>query len=96
MKRLGGVGRGLAAAETTASAGSLVVRAEFAPPVGADVLDKRSRPLGRITKVFGPVREPFASVRTSGPAPASAVGSDVFVGEGKHGVQEGRRGRRSN
>lgn len=89
MKRLGVV-------ENIAYDGSLVVRTEFAPPVGADVLDRRNRPLGRVTKVFGPVREPFASVRTSGPAPASVVGSDVFVGEGEHAVQKGRRGRRSH
>ena len=76
--------------------GSLLVHAEFAPAKGADVMDKRHRPLGRVTRVFGPVKEPFASVRPSVPASPSLVGADVFVGEGKHANEEDRRGRRSH
>ncbi len=76
--------------------GSLLVRSEFAPARGADVLDKRNRPLGRVVRVFGPVKEPFTSVRPSVPAAASLVGADVFIGEGKHAHEEDRRGRRSH
>ncbi len=76
--------------------GSLLVRSEFAPPRGAEVLDRRNRPLGRVARVFGPVKEPFASVHPSAPASLSLIGADVFVGEGKHAYQEDRRGRRSH
>ncbi len=76
--------------------GSLLVRSEFAPARGADVLDRRNRPLGRVVRVFGPVKEPFTSVRPSVPAAASLVGADVFIGEGKHAHEEDRRGRRSH
>ena len=89
MKRLGVV-------ENLAYDGTVLVRSEFAPPRGATVVDKRSRTLGTVVRVFGPVREPFASVRPSSPAPPSLVGTDVFVHEGDHARKEDRRGRRSH
>src|SRR3989454_4264669 len=61
MRRLGVV-------ENIAHDGTVLIRSEFAPSRGADVRDKRSRPLGRVVKVFGPVQEPFAAVRPVGPA----------------------------
>ncbi len=64
MRRLGVV-------ENIAHDGTVLVHAEFAPSRGADVRDKRNRPLGRVVKVFGPVREPFAAVRPIGPASLS-------------------------
>lgn len=89
MRRLGVV-------ENIAHDGTVLVRSEFAPSRGADVRDKRNRPLGRVVKVFGPVREPFAAVRPIGPASLSLIGADVFVDEGNHADQEDRRGRRSH
>lgn len=82
--------------ENIAHDGSLLVRSEFAPPRGVDVSDKRNRPLGRVIRVFGPVKEPFTSVRPAVPASPSLVGADVFVSEGKHAHEEDRRGRRSH
>ncbi len=76
--------------------GSLLVRSEFAPARGADVLDKRNRPLGRVARVFGPVKEPFTSVRPSVPASPSLLGTAVFVSEGKHAHEEDRGGRRGH
>jgi rRNA processing protein Gar1 len=89
MKRLGVV-------ENIAHDGTVLVRSEFAPLRGADVRDKRNRPLGHVVKVFGPVREPIAAVRPVAPASLSLIGADVFVDEGKHANQEDRRGRRSH
>ena len=76
--------------------GSLLVRSHFAPGLGAGVVDKRSRPLGKVVKVFGPVKEPFASVRPRGKVPLSILGSDVYLNEGNDAKQESRRGRRSH
>ncbi|MEK6851794.1 MAG: Gar1/Naf1 family protein [Candidatus Thermoplasmatota archaeon] len=76
--------------------GSVLVRSAFAPSPGTRVVDKRQRPLGRVMKVFGPVKEPFAAVRPDGKVPLSLLGSDVYVSEGNDAVQEGRRGRRSH
>lgn len=89
MRRLGVI-------ENIAHDGTVLVHAEFAPSRGADVRDKRNRPVGRVVKVFGPVQEPFAAVRPLGPASLSLIGADVFVEEGTHADQEDRRGRRSH
>ncbi len=82
--------------ENIAHDGSLLVRSEFAPARGAEVADKRRRPLGRVIRVFGPVKEPFTSVRPVVPAAPSLVGADVYVSEGKHAHEEDRRSRRSH
>ncbi len=82
--------------ENIAHDGSLLVRSSFAPPRGAEVADKRNRPLGRVIRVFGPVKEPFTSVRPVAPAAPSLVGADVYISEGKHAHEEDRRSRRSH
>ena len=79
-----GGARKLGVIEDIAHDGSLLVRSAFAPIRGLEVLDKRHRPLGRVQRVFGPVKEPFGSVWPSAPVPLSLIWSDVFVGEGKH------------
>ena len=89
MRRLGVV-------ENIAHDGTVLVRSEFAPARGADVRDRRNRPLGRVVKVFGPVREPFSAVRPIAAASLSLIGADVFVPEGDHANKENRRGRRSH
>ena len=91
-----GGSRKLGVVENIGHDGNLLVRSEFAPARGAEVADKRHRPLGRVSRVFGPVREPFVSVRPVVPAPPSLVGADVYVSEGKHADEEDRRGRRSH
>ena len=88
-KRLGVV-------ENLAHDGTVLVRSAFAPPRGMDVLDHRHRPLGRVVRVFGPVKEPFVSVRPTAPASLSLIGADVYVPEGKYAHEEDRRGRRSH
>lgn len=93
---MAGGAKRLGVVENIAHDGSILVRSEFAPPGGAEVLDHRHRPLGRVARVFGPVKEPFTSVRPASAAPLSIVGSDVFVAEGKHADQENRRSRRSH
>ena len=89
MKRLGVV-------ENVAYDGSVLIRSAFAPSPGTHVVDKRQRPLGRVVKVFGPAKEPFASVRPDGKVPLSILGSEVFVSEVHDAAKEGRRGRRSH
>lgn len=88
--------RRLGVVENIGHDGSLLVRSELTPARGAEVLDKRNRPLGRVIRVFGPVKEPFTTVRPSVPAAPSLVGADVFIGEGKHADEEDRRGRRGH
>ena len=89
IKRIGVV-------ENVSYDGSLVVRCQSPPRFGSRVVDKRSRPLGKVVKVFGPVREPFASVRPTAKLSLSVLGSEVYASEGNDAVEEGRRGRRSH
>jgi rRNA processing protein Gar1 len=89
MKRLGVV-------ENLSYDGTVLVRSVFPPARGATIVDKRSRTIGTVVKVFGPVREPFASVRPRGPASPALLGAEVFVDEGKHADEKDRRGRRSH
>ncbi len=91
-----GGARRLGVVENIAHDGSILVRSAFAPSRGTDVMDHRRRLLGRVVRVFGPVKEPFTSVRPAAPASLSLIGADVFVAEGKHAEQEDRRGRRSH
>jgi len=88
--------RRLGILENVAYDGSVLVRASFAPAPGTPVVDKRDRELGRVVRVFGPVKEPFASVRPTSKVPLSALGSEVYVREGDNARKEGRRGRRSH
>src|SRR5437879_12044843 len=64
--RAGGGMRRLGVVENIAHDGTVLVRSEFAPSRGADVRARRNRPLGRVSKVFGPVPEHFAAVRAAG------------------------------
>src|SRR5881396_1203344 len=93
--REGGMSR-LGVVENIAHDGTVLIRSEFAPSRGADVRDKRNRPLGQVVKVFGPVQEPFAAVRPAGAASLSLIGADVFIAEVDHADQENRRSRRSH
>lgn len=88
MKRLGMV-------EDISYDGSLLVRSQFAPRKGDLIVDKRNKIIGRVAKVFGPVKEPFASVKPEAKAPLSILGSEVYIGEG-YDEKENRRGGRSN
>jgi rRNA processing protein Gar1 len=89
IKRLGVV-------ENVAYDGSILVRSAFPPSLGARVVDKRNRPLGKIVKVFGPVKEPFATIRPEAKVTLSLLSSDVYIGEGNDARKEGRRSRRSH
>ena len=82
MKRLGSV-------ENLSYDGTFLVRSRFVPGRGARVYDGRKRPLGTVTKVFGPVGEPFASVRPEGKVPLSLLGSEVYI-EGDHAERKSR------
>src|SRR5437899_11434850 len=80
--RAGGGMRRLGVVENIAHDGTVLVRSEFAPSRGADVRDKRNRPLGRVMKVFGPVRQPFTGGRPRGAPAVSLTRAAVFRAEG--------------
>lgn len=56
MKRLGRVSH-------ISQRGSVVVRTDKTPPMGARVVDKQVQPVGVVVDVFGPVKRPYVAVR---------------------------------
>ncbi len=59
--------------------GDLIVRASQAPGVGQEVLNKRGLPLGKVKRVFGPVKAPYVSVEPFEEPGLALVRSQVFV-----------------
>jgi rRNA processing protein Gar1 len=61
--------------------GLLLVRAEFAPKIGERVLDPRKRGVGAVTRVFGPTKTPFVTIRPSEKkASVDLIGKELFLG----------------
>lgn len=44
--------------------GSVIVQTDKSPPIGAKVVDKQAQPIGIIQDVFGPVSNPYVSIRS--------------------------------
>ena len=44
--------------------GSIIVQTDKSPPIGAKVVDKQAQPIGIIQDVFGPVNNPYVSIRS--------------------------------
>jgi RNA-binding protein len=60
--------------------GLLLVRADFAPKIGEKITDSRKRKIGRVTRVFGPTRAPFVTIRPSERKTSlSLVGQELFL-----------------
>lgn len=75
--------------------GRLIVRGTFAPGPRDRVLDNRSKPLGYVRRVFGPVDSPYIMVDPAGRSNLlAAVGKQVYVEEGGHYAKGKRRDRR--
>ncbi len=43
--------------------GKLVVKGKFAPKLNLDVMDNKRNVIGKISRVFGPIKSPYISVR---------------------------------
>ena len=67
--------------------GKLIVKARFAPKNGVVVRDNLKANVGRVARVFGPVRSPYVAVKPARDMRTIAVlGKEVYVlEEGDHG-----------
>ena len=64
------------------SDGKLIVRGTFTPGFRAAAVDNRKRPMGRVSRVFGPVSAPYVTVETApGVSLLSAIGKQVYIEE---------------
>lgn len=72
--------------------GKLIVKARFAPEARQIVRDNLKGEVGRVTKVFGPVRSPYVAIDPRKDLKTLAVlGKEVYVQqEREHG--KGKRG----
>jgi len=72
--------------------GKLIVKARFAPNAREIVRDNLKGEVGRVTKVFGPVRSPYVAIEPRRELKTLAVlGKEVYVQEERnHG--KGKRG----
>lgn len=67
--------------------GRLIVKARFAPKNGVLVRDNLKVNIGRVTRVFGPVRSPYVAINPEKDMRTLAVlGKEVYITEeGDHG-----------
>jgi rRNA processing protein Gar1 len=73
MHRLGTV-------ENISYNGTLIVKARFTPKKGSMVEDRKMNDIGVITRIFGPVKTPFVSIRPiDKSALLSLIGSEVYI-----------------
>ncbi|ADC65541.1 conserved hypothetical protein [Ferroglobus placidus DSM 10642] len=75
--------------------GNIIVKAEYVPKIGADVVDKRLRKIGYVYDVIGPVSQPYVVVRPKDKNP-DLSGSELFVviEDGRGGKGKGKGGRK--
>jgi len=74
--------------------GKLIVKADFAPAENALVVDGRKRKIGKVIKIFGPVRAPYVAIRPMrGQRALTIIGQELYIPpEGEHGKAKRRDG----
>lgn len=66
---------------TVSPKGELIVRSKTVPELGTHVIDKSRRQLGIVTNIFGPVNNPYISIKLlkRGRAMLNPVGIEVYL-----------------
>ena len=60
--------------------GAIILRTDKTPPLGAQVVDKSVEIVGTIADIFGPVKQPYVSIRARGGIEtARLVGQPVYL-----------------
>jgi rRNA processing protein Gar1 len=72
--------------------GKLIVKARFAPNNGEMIRDNVKAEIGRVVKVFGPVRSPYVAIEPrNGLRSLAVLGKEVYVQE-ERDYGKGKRG----
>jgi rRNA processing protein Gar1 len=72
--------------------GKLIVKARFAPKSGEIIRDNVKAEIGRVVKVFGPVRSPYVAIEPrNGQKTLAVLGKEVYVQEERE-YGKGKRG----
>jgi RNA-binding protein len=60
--------------------GAIILRTDKTPPIGAQVVDKSVEVIGIVSDIFGPVKEPYVSIRAKeGVNTAKLIGQPVYL-----------------
>lgn len=59
--------------------GKLILKAEFTPRIGDEILDKKLRKVGVVFDIFGPVKSPYVSVKPQVKDPTKFVGQILYA-----------------
>lgn len=57
----------------------LILRTKIKVRTGTEVLDEDLRPIGRTCDIFGPVKNPYVSVKPTVNKPESYVGHSIYT-----------------
>ncbi len=72
--------------------GKLIVKARFAPGIREIVRDNVKTEIGRVSKVFGPVRAPYVAIEPRKELKTLAVlGKEVYVQQQERDYGKGKR-----
>ena len=72
--------------------GKLIVKARFAPRMKEIVRDNLKREVGRVSKIFGPVRSPYIAIEPQRQLKTLAVlGKEVYVQQERDNGKSKRR-----
>lgn len=86
MKELGMV-------RTITHSGHMIVKANFAPRLNTKVLNSRMLVVGEVSRVFGNVRSPYATIRPmekNMKGLLALVGKALYIGEDRR-IEHGRK-----
>lgn len=64
---------------TIAYNGNLIIKAKFTPKIFSEVLDRSTKVLGKVVRIFGPVDEPYLSVKPSRKLLLNMMGQELFT-----------------
>ncbi len=64
---------------TIAYNGNLIIKAKFTPKIFSEVLDGSTKALGKVIRIFGPVDEPYLSVKPSKKLLLNMMGQEVYT-----------------
>ena len=77
MKALGNV-------QEISPTGMLLVRAKFVPLKNAEVFDHKMKTIGKVVRIFGPVRKPYVAIEPEWmdmKTMMNLIGKDVYIKE---------------
>ncbi len=57
----------------------IIIPTNFTPPLGSTVVNKKSKPVGRINDIFGSTKKPYVSIKSNKKHKKVNVGETVYL-----------------